>query len=203
MKRLVWRQINKQIFQLQKKNEQLLIVLNTGWSSPRMFSLLLGLTVNDATRFHGACLFVLLNRIPLKIPKPQSNVNVRWPSVPAVFGALKLIFLIPVSDSLSSSVHPEFITRVKTVAQIAEDLEAGTTPGIIRNIRKKPAVSAVPCLTERLPLQLLLYCRIQWGTFSPDPLVSFPNMGWEGNRISPFILQISYGCRVRSICFWE
>ena len=38
----------------EKKNEQLLIVLNTRWPSPRVFSLLRGLTVNDASQFHEA-----------------------------------------------------------------------------------------------------------------------------------------------------
>lgn len=51
-------------------------------------------------------LLLLLNRIsrPSWVQNHKATVSVQWPSAPAVFGALKLIFLISLSDSLSSSV---------------------------------------------------------------------------------------------------
>jgi len=63
------------------------------------------------------------------------------------------------------------------VAQIAEELEAGTTPGIIRNIRKKSAGSGVLCVTKRLLLLLLFYCRIQWGNILPGSTGFIPKYG--------------------------
>lgn len=62
------------------------------------------------------------------------------------------------------------------MAQIAEELEAGTTPGIIRNIRKKSAGSGVLCVTKRL-LLLLFYCRIQWGSILPGSAGFIPKYG--------------------------
>lgn len=97
-------------------------------------------------------------------------------------------FLIPVSDSLSSSVLPQFITRVKTVAQIAEELEAGTTPGIIRNIRKNQP--ALVCSVLQRGCCCFYFIAEYNGEHSPrDPLVSFPNMVWEGNSALPCILK--------------
>lgn len=60
--------------------------------------------------------------------------------------------------------------------QIADELEAGVTQGIIRSIRTKSAFSGVLCAKKKLPLWLL-YCRIQWGIFSQDSLFFIPKYG--------------------------
>lgn len=80
----------KCIFQLKKKNEQLLIVLNIKWSSPFRFPLLQLMMPRGST----VLVRLLLIESPSRCQSHKATVSVRWPPAPAVLWALKLIFLI-------------------------------------------------------------------------------------------------------------